>query len=49
MFGHLSGRGAPLPKGVEQRENGALFVDVNRLKPNPRQPRADFDGEALAE
>jgi ParB family chromosome partitioning protein len=45
----LRPNGAPLPDGIEQRENGALFVALDLLKPNPKQPRSDFDDEALAE
>lgn len=38
-----------LPKGVEMDSNGQLFVDPELLKPNPYQPRTEFDEEKLNE
>jgi ParB family chromosome partitioning protein len=38
-----------LPAGMEQTSAGAFVVDIDRLKPNPQQPRTDFDEEALGE
>lgn len=38
-----------LPAGINADENGQLWVSVDLLKPNPRQPRKDFDEEALQE
>lgn len=38
-----------LPTGISSDENGTLWVDPALLKPNPRQPRAYFDDEKLAE
>lgn len=38
-----------LPKGVEVDENGALWLDPSVLKPNPKQPRTEFDPKALDE
>lgn len=53
------GLGALIPSGAEQPEadgapaadTGAVFRQIPRaaIRPNPRQPRADFDEEALAE
>ncbi len=40
---------ANLPKGIEADENGQLFVKVDLLKPNPQQPRQEFDPEKLQE
>jgi len=45
------GLGALIPES-EDRADGdklALFVPVGKLKPNPRQPRKDFDAASLAE
>lgn len=41
--------GASLPKGVEMDSMGQLFVKIDLLKPNPHQPREDFDEEKLNE
>ncbi len=38
-----------LPKGITSDENGTLWLDINLLKPNPRQPRQYFNEEELAE
>ena len=38
-----------LPDGVEADENGQLWIKASLLKPNPHQPRQDFDEESLAE
>ncbi len=38
-----------LPNGVEADENGQLWIKASLLKPNPHQPRQDFDEETLAE
>lgn len=38
-----------LPEGLSVDENGQLWLDVNRLTPNPFQPRREFDDEALHE
>lgn len=40
---------AQLPPHVDMDENGDLWVDPALLKPNPQQPRADFDAKALDE
>ncbi len=40
---------AGLPAGIEQDENGRLWVDPELLKPNPHQPREEFDEEKLKE
>ena len=37
------------PEGISVDENGQLWVSVDLLKPNPRQPRKDFEEEALNE
>ncbi len=38
-----------LPEGISTDEFGQLFVDVNLLRPNPQQPRTEFDEEKLNE
>lgn len=40
---------AKLPAGIEADENGQLWLDVEKLRPNPQQPRVDFDKEKLDE
>lgn len=40
---------ANLPAGIEQDENGRLWVDPELLKPNPHQPRQEFDKDKLEE
>ncbi len=41
--------GGRLPEGVEADGDGALWVDPALLKPNPQQPRQEFDAKALDE
>lgn len=43
------GRPAGIPDGIEADEDGGLWVDPNLLKPNPHQPRTEFDAKALDE
>ncbi|MCR5124212.1 MAG: ParB/RepB/Spo0J family partition protein [Treponema sp.] len=38
-----------LPDGISSDEFGQLFVNVNLLKPNPQQPRTEFDEDKLNE
>ncbi|MBQ0051560.1 MAG: ParB/RepB/Spo0J family partition protein [Treponema sp.] len=38
-----------LPEGLNVDENGQLWLDVEKLVPNPFQPRREFDEEALQE
>ncbi len=38
-----------LPEGIEADENGQLWVKTSLLKPNPQQPRTEFDEEKLNE
>lgn len=38
-----------LPAGINADENGQLWVSVDLLKPNPHQPRKEFDEEPLNE
>ena len=38
-----------LPEGISVDENGQLWLNVDLLKPNPHQPRKEFDEEALQE
>lgn len=33
----------------KRNENGVLEVDINKIKPNPNQPRKNFDEDALKE
>lgn len=41
--------GKKLPDGIESDENGQLWVRTDLLKPNPHQPREEFDEEKLQE
>lgn len=41
--------GLSYPAGIEADENGTLWVDPKKLKPNPHQPRTTFSEEALNE
>ena len=45
----LSSKKSDLPAGIEQDENGRLWVNPELLKPNPHQPRVEFDEEKLKE
>ena len=38
-----------LPSQIETREDGSLWVDPALLKPNPKQPRTEFNQQALQE
>ena len=38
-----------LPNSIETREDGSLWVDPSLLKPNPKQPRIEFNQEKLQE
>ena len=38
-----------LPEGINVDENGQLWLSVDLLKPNPHQPRKEFEEEALHE
>lgn len=38
-----------LPAGINADDNGQLWVSVDLLKPNPHQPRKEFDEEPLNE
>lgn len=38
-----------LPEGIEVDEDGGLWVDPALLRPNPKQPRTEFDAQALEE
>lgn len=38
-----------LPAGIEADSDGNLWVDPALLKPNPKQPRTEFDANALEE
>ena len=40
---------AGLPDGIKADDNGTLWVDPKKLKPNPHQPRQTFSEEALNE
>lgn len=40
---------ANLPVGVTMDENGSLWVETALLKPNPHQPRSEFDAKSLDE
>lgn len=38
-----------LPSCIEVDDNGGLWIDPNYLKPNPKQPRKEFDQKKLEE
>ncbi len=38
-----------LPEGLVMESDGILFADVSKLVPNPHQPRAEFEADALQE
>ena len=38
-----------LPAAIEQREDGSLWIDPALLKPNPKQPRIEFNQKQLEE
>lgn len=40
---------AKLPEGIEVDDDGGLWVDPALLLPNPKQPRTEFDAQALQE
>ncbi|HAH61521.1 MAG TPA: chromosome partitioning protein ParB [Treponema sp.] len=40
---------AKLPEGIEVDADGGLWVDPAFLRPNPKQPRTEFDAQALDE
>ena len=43
------GRPANVPACIEVDSDGALWCDVEMLKPNPKQPRVDFNPKQLEE
>ena len=43
------GRPANVPSCIEVDSEGGLWCDVNLLKPNPKQPRVDFNARQLEE
>ena len=49
VHGDAGGISANLPAGVTMDENGSLWVETALLKPNPHQPRSEFDAKALDE
>ena len=49
VHGDAGGISANLPTGVTMDENGSLWVETALLKPNPHQPRSEFDAKALDE
>jgi ParB family chromosome partitioning protein len=44
-----AGMALNLPSGVEQREDGTLYAEIDALQANPFQPRSEFDQTALEE
>ncbi len=38
-----------LPAAIEQKEDGSLWIDPALLKPNPKQPRVEFNQKQLEE
>ena len=49
VHGDAGGISANLPTGVTMDENGSLWVETALLKPNPHQPRSEFDVKSLDE
>ena len=49
VHGDACGISANLPAGVTMDENGSLWVETALLKPNPHQPRSEFDAKSLDE
>lgn len=49
VHGDAGGISANLPAGVTMDENGSLWVETALLKPNPHQPRSEFDAKSLDE
>lgn len=49
VHGDAGGISANLPAGVTMDENGGLWVETALLKPNPHQPRSEFDAKSLDE
>ena len=49
VHGDAGGISANLPAGVTMDENGSLWVETALLKPNPHQPRSEFDSKSLDE
>lgn len=49
VHGDADGISANLPAGVTMDENGSLWVETALLKPNPHQPRSEFDAKSLDE
>lgn len=44
-----AGRTAPTPDATAQSRGGVREIDIARIRPNPNQPRVQFDEEALGE
>lgn len=42
-------KNSKLPSCIEVDENGGLWIDPNLLKPNPKQPRLEFDQKKMEE
>ena len=38
-----------IPEQITVDDNGTLWIDPKILKPNPKQPRVEFDQKALEE
>lgn len=38
-----------LPNEAESKESGIVFLDINEIKPNGKQPRKNFDDEKIEE
>ena len=45
----ISFKKTTVPSCIEVDENGGLWIDPNLLKPNPKQPRTDFNQKQLDE
>lgn len=42
-------KNSKLPSCIEVDDNGGLWIDPNLLKPNPKQPRLEFDQKKMEE
>ncbi|MCR4580695.1 MAG: ParB/RepB/Spo0J family partition protein [Treponema sp.] len=45
----VNGKESKLPAAISTEEDGSLWIDPNLLKPNPKQPRIEFNPKQLEE
>ena len=46
---HTEVKSSSLPSEISTEEDGSLWIDPNLLKPNPKQPRVEFNQKQLEE